>query len=213
MVFDKDTYETLGPYKQHEGRRHVPINQKNTFDFLKGGQGPEQHVGRSCERSTKYHNGFNRRQRDDIRPEQTRVERENTMAARHFARGDAREDYLTRQGCRYGNVILRTDGEQEQPRSRKHYASGEEPSSSSLCQQRRRRQNGGARYYTEDTADNTHRRLARMENVTKRQQQTSSVLGVGRQDLTSRGTWDNFSGTPVGLLQPLNTAKLSERPF
>jgi len=207
MIFDKDTYETLGPHKQHEGRRHVPINQKNTFDFLKGGQGPEQHVGRSCERSTKYHNGFNRRQRDCINPEQTRLEHENTMAARHAARGDAREDYLTQQGCRYGNVILRTDGEQMPSRNRKHYARGEEPS------QRRRRQNGGARYFTEDTADNTQRRMARMENVTNRQQQTSSVLGVGRQDLSSKGTWDNFSGTPVGLLQPLSSARLSERPF
>lgn len=210
MFKDNAVYETLGPYKQHEGRRHVPVNQTNTFDFLKGGQGPEQYVGRPTEKATKYHNGFARRQHGDIVPEHTRLERENVMADRHFAREGAREQYLTQQGCRYGNVIQRMDGQQTLPHNRKHYGSEDLRAEVS---QRRRRQEGGARFFTEDTTEHTQRRIARMENVTNRQQQRSSVLGVGRMDLESKGTWDNFSGTPTGLLQPLNTAERRERPY
>jgi len=217
---EHDAYETLGQFKQIEGRRHTkqqvtvarldritPVHTE-PFDFLKGGQGPDVLVGRPTEKSTKYHNGFQRKPHATILPEASRLDREDFMAERHYAREGAREDYLGKNGCRYGNVFQRMDGQQQIPRNRKHY-----PSTSNEPAMRRRQQQGGARYFTETNPELTQRRVTRMENVTNRQQQQSSVLGVGRGDLQSKGVWDNFTGPPEGLLQPLNTAERRERPF
>lgn len=215
------TYETLGLFKQKEGRRHVqqqitiaPLDsiqpkQTGTFNFLKGGQGPEALLAFPSERTTKYHTGFQRRPYDNIRPEDSRLAMEDEKAMKFYERAPVRSEYLERNMCRYGNVVNSSDGTPCLPQNRKHY----DPLANQP-EMRRRQMDSGARFYAMDEETHTSRRLQRMEFLQNRQIQKSSIIGVGRKDIASIGVWDNFMSPPA-VLQGTDklTAKVDPRPF
>lgn len=221
--------------KVKEGRRHVrqtvpaqpPLNGASMatrtvphvpgdLSLLQGGVSPNVRasdpklaVGMSGQCTTKYSKGFNRRQHTDIRPEENRLHYEEFMTERHVRKAPLREDYLAHQTSRYGNVVLRSDGQFEMPVNRKHYEIQADEQ-----RNRQRQMNSGARYYAVNDDKAETRNLARMNNITQQQRQKSSLIGVGRQDIKSVGVWDNFTEPAPVISRPEILNQIgSSRPF
>lgn len=175
-------------------------------DFLRGGPGDPMgvgaDVGESNTRHTRFTKGFFRRPAHVINPYEQRYKQEEEDAERRARRAYAREEYLSTQNTRCGNVVNTMQGAPHEDglllknvsdsSMQKHQSKRPVGQFQTEGENRARQMASGSRFYAVNDQKAEERRRQRMEANIMRQIGSSSVLGFGRKDLPSYGVWDNF---------------------
>ena len=151
--------------------------------------------------TTKFHAGFMRRQAATIKAEQDPEAQKKKLQEREATRdrrNNSRRDFLKNKynvgdgnGILIGDYAPRTD--QRRTRGRRHF---DRPISkeSELAGEIHLRQTS-SRFYCEAPAGAAEKRRKEIVKEGLTWDKQSSVLGIGRSDLPSRGASDNFSNS------------------
>ena len=192
-------WETLEQRDRGYGKRMFDV--KHAYldsDYLKRGN-TEQFRPVQGMNTTKFHNGFMRRQEPDIiaksNPE-LQAKRASERQATKDRRNGARREFLrTKQNVGDGNGILIGNYEaridQRRTRGRRHF---DTPLSkeSVLAGEIYLRQTS-SRFYCDAPEAAAKKRASEIVKEGLTWEKKSSVLGIGRADMPSHGTKDNFS--------------------
>lgn len=182
------------------GKRSFDVaHEYRSHDYLKRGENISQFRPKQGLHTTKFHNGFMRRQNGPASHKLT-SEQEIQREAVRARRRDYRRDELTRiRKIGMGNGLLTGDyngtvvNPAPRPRGRRHF--NQVLSNTSIIEGEIKLRQSHHRFYSElpDQVRQDRSRKIREEGLTA--PRMSSVLGIGRSDTGSFGASDNFSNS------------------
>jgi hypothetical protein len=186
------------PFKRAEisrGKRIVKgrSNKGESWNFLEHPKEatPEQVVGRP-DPQTKFGKGFSRRGIDQIRPYESRLQREREAALRAERASVRRCVQKTAHDYLNGDIVFhRDDVDRSTPwTSSKRVVPQDEAKRTKLSQERAKVST--ARFHLPLTETEISRNTLRREELDRLHPKMSSVLGFGRGDIPSSGAKDAF---------------------
>jgi hypothetical protein len=206
------------PFKQAEfnstqGKRMVMgrSNKGESWNFLEHPKEatPEEVVGRP-DPNAKFGKGFSRRRADQIRPYESRLQREREAELRADRANVMRCVQKTAHDNLNGDIIFhRDDVDRNQPwKSSKRRIPQDEAKRTKLSQERAKVST--ARFHLPLTKTEISRNTLRREELEKLHPKRSGVLGFGRGDIPSSGAKDAFMWD-VPLQSPLAPESQSPR--